>query len=93
MGFSEKTAEQAFNRQGGKCALCGDPISLDAKGNRQFFSCWCAHHIESPDDDSEGNCACVHCNDLRDCHIECHLGSYDSGKRIDRKQLRLSPRP
>lgn len=85
--FSKQTKDDAFNRQSGRCAICGQ--DLDRTGNP-----YQAHHIVSAlydGDDSLNNCAilCMERTDGGDgCHIYAHGDSYNRSFQLNRSEYR-----
>lgn len=78
MSFSDNVIVQAYDRQDGRCAMCGDSFD-DVVYN--------AHHIlrqADGGDDSEDNCALL-CDG---CHYQAHNhGHYGDAVELDRDSL------
>ena len=76
-----------FNRQQGKCAVCGKQLvwSNYEVGKR---GSWDAHHIDGdPQNNVLSNCACV----CSSCHFyECHSEDWKNGALLPRSSFILN---
>ncbi len=83
-------AEERFEHQMGRCALCGKEIVWEnyCKGDR---GAWQLHHIDgNPENDNINNLACVCINEPQNCHLYvAHNGDTKKGALALHKWFRL----
>lgn len=76
MPFPRTIKEAAFDRQRGRCAMCGKNLCWEnylKKGR----GAWQAHHINGKNLDHRlRNCACLCVNQPERCHYRAHEGDY-----------------
>ena len=73
----QEIAEKAFNRQNGRCGLCGYRIVWGAfvAGDS---GAWHAHHADgNPTNDRLSNCVALCVNPVDSCHLFAHHGDFD----------------
>ncbi|MBI2831267.1 MAG: HNH endonuclease [Chloroflexi bacterium] len=83
MGFPYYIVEQAWERQGGRCAYCGKKLSWDNRGRDDAWGAWEPHHkkpLEYGGTDYLRNCAIL-CINVDNCHLYCGHGG-DFRQRI-----------
>jgi 5-methylcytosine-specific restriction endonuclease McrA len=72
MGFPVQVAVGRFKAQNGRCALCGDRVSVKSRRKGQPGA-WHAHHIDGQKlNNRYDNCAVV----CTDCHLDAHMGMF-----------------
>jgi len=79
-----------FEKQGGRCALCGKEIALENHDTGEVGG-WHAHHIDGDRENNElYNCAAVCINDPENCHLNvAHWGDFTSDLLAPRDWFRL----
>lgn len=73
MAFNENIKWFTYERQEGRCALCGKEIAWDNRTKGQKGA-WQAHHINKDNiDDRPQNCVLLCINEPDNCHLEAHF--------------------
>ncbi len=66
----------AFDRQRGRCGLCGKFLAQD-NFEPSAWGAWTAHHVNGdPTDNRLGNCVCLCVNKPESCHLKAHHGDF-----------------
>lgn len=82
MAFSNSTVVQAWDRQAGRCGLCGSKI---ASGPDEDV--YDAHHVQprwAGGADTLSNCVILH----KGCHVEAHNGSFNGKIVLEKSEFR-----
>ena len=75
----KEIAEDAFERQSGRCGLCGQGLVF-ANYDHGHRGAWHAHHINGqPRDDRLLNCVALCRNPDGGCHFEAHDYDWKDG--------------
>jgi len=79
-----------FNKQGGRCALCGKEIGFEYQDTEEMGA-WYAHHIDGDLENNElENCAAVCIGEPENCHLNvAHWGDLQCGVLALRDWFRL----